>query len=65
MTTEVGTGNSAPVLTTVTIMMFIWALIAYAIRLYVKIHKSTGWSGDDAAMSGAVVRHSTVQDFLC
>jgi len=55
-----GTGNTAPVLTTVTVLVFLWALIAYSIRLYVKLRKSDGWSADDSAITVATVRQSLI-----
>lgn len=50
-----GTGNTAPVLTTVTVLLFLWALSGYLVRVYVKIAKSDGWKQDDWAITGAIV----------
>ena len=60
-----GTGNTAPVLTTLTVLLFLWALVAYFIRAWVKLRKSDGWNADDGAITGAVVRNcvSTVHDY--
>lgn len=55
MADTAGTGNTAPVLTTVTVLVFLWALVAYFIRLYVKLSQSDGWKTDDWAISAAVV----------
>ena len=51
-----GTGNTAPTLTTVTVLVLLWALISFFIRLYVKLKKSDVWGGDDIAISVSAVR---------
>lgn len=56
MSATVGTGNTAPALTAVGVVLFIWALIAYLIRLYVKLWKSSGLGVDDGAITISMVR---------
>jgi hypothetical protein len=56
MSMTVGTGNTAPALTAVGVVLFIWALIAYLIRLYVKLWKSSGLGVDDGAITMSLVR---------
>jgi hypothetical protein len=56
MSMTVGTGNTAPALTAVGVVLFIWALIAYLIRLYVKLWKSSGLGVDDVAITISLVR---------
>ena len=58
MTQTVGTGNTAPALTAVAVVLFIWAFIAYLIRLYVKLWKGSGWGTDDGAITFSLVRPS-------
>jgi hypothetical protein len=57
MVVENGTGNTAPVLTTVTILTFLWALSSYAVRTVVKAKfgKTDSWGADDIAITAAVV----------
>ena len=50
-----GTGNTAPTLTTVTILLFIWSVVSYGVRLWVKLQKRDHWGVDDAAITLAVV----------
>lgn len=52
-----GTGNTAPVLTTVTVLTFLWALCSYFVRSIVKIKlgKSEAWGPDDIAITAAMV----------
>lgn len=52
---EASTGNTSPVLTTVTVLVFLWALVAYSIRLAVKLSKGDGWKADDCAITAAIV----------
>ncbi|KAK5699362.1 hypothetical protein LTR17_023292 [Elasticomyces elasticus] len=52
---QVGSGNTSPVLTTVTVLIFIWAIVAFLIRLYVKLSRAEGVNADDGAISAAVV----------
>lgn len=56
MFTDAGTGNTAPALTALGVVLFIWALIAYLIRLYVKLWKSSGLGIDDGAITVSLVR---------
>jgi hypothetical protein len=55
MADAVGTGNTAPALTTVTVLVLLWGLIAYAVRLTVKLRKSDSWGADDIAITVAAV----------
>ena len=52
---DAGTGNVSPALTTIAVLLFLWALVAYLIRVYVKLWKSDGWNADDGAISAAIV----------
>ena len=55
MSTFASTENTAPALTAVGVVLFIWALIAYLIRLYVKLWKSSGLGVDDGAITISLV----------
>lgn len=57
MSVENGTGNTAPVLTTVTVLTFLWALFSYVVRTIVKIKlgKTDTWGADDFAITAAMV----------
>ena len=50
-----GTGNTAPTLTTVSVLVSIMAFVTYMIRIFVKLHKSSGWAIDDSAISIGLV----------
>lgn len=50
-----GTGNTAPALTTTTVLTFLWAIVSYGIRLYVKLRKADKWAADDVAITVAMV----------
>ncbi|KAK5167439.1 uncharacterized protein LTR77_007138 [Saxophila tyrrhenica] len=49
-----GTGNTAPTLTTITILLFIWATVSYGVRSWVKLQKRDHWGLDDASITLAV-----------
>lgn len=51
MSQPAGTGNTAPGVTTVAVLLLIWALFTYAIRAWVKLRKSDTWGVDDTAIS--------------
>ncbi|KAK6442707.1 hypothetical protein LTR95_001066 [Oleoguttula sp. CCFEE 5521] len=51
----VGTGNTAPGLTTVTILLFLWAALTYAVRIWAKVGKGDKWGADDTAISASLV----------
>ncbi|KAK3074120.1 hypothetical protein LTR53_003707 [Teratosphaeriaceae sp. CCFEE 6253] len=49
------TGNTAPALTSITVFFFCWALLTYALRLWVKLPKRNFWGIDDTIISAALV----------
>jgi hypothetical protein len=55
-TSPVGTGNTAPGLTTATILLFAWAFLTYVVRIWAKLSKSDKWGPDDTAISLSLVR---------
>ena len=55
------TGNTAPVLTSITIFFFCWAIFTYILRLWVKLPKREFWSLDDTVISLALVRYTTIK----
>ncbi|KAK5133186.1 hypothetical protein LTR08_008122 [Meristemomyces frigidus] len=52
----VATGNTAPALTSITIFFFCWAVLTFALRLWVKLPKRGSWGVDDIVISLALVR---------
>lgn len=51
MSESAGTGNTAPGLTSVAALLFIWALLTYIVRAWVKLRKSDSWGIDDTTIS--------------
>lgn len=49
------TGNTAPGLTTASILFFLWAILTFVVRVWVKAKKSDSWGTDDTAISVAAV----------
>jgi len=58
----VATGNTAPALTSITVFFFCWAVLTYALRLWVKLPKRNFWGLDDTLISVALVRTTETQD---
>lgn len=55
MPQSVGTGNTAPGLTTAAALLFTWAILTYAVRAWVKLRKSDSWGFDDTTISASLL----------
>lgn len=55
MPQTVGTGNTAPGLTSAAALLFVWAALTYAVRAWVKLKKSDTWGVDDTCISASLV----------
>lgn len=51
MSATAGTGNTAPGLTSTAALFFIWALLTYIVRAWVKLRKSDSWGIDDTTIT--------------
>lgn len=55
MPQTVGTGNTAPGLTSAAALLFVWALLTYAVRAWVKLRKTDSWGIDDTTITASLV----------
>lgn len=49
--------NHAPGLSVATSLFFVWSVLIFGVRVWVKSRRSESWDWDDTTITAALVRH--------